>query len=279
MRTAAGVSAAWKVQCAACRATNDRSEERCTRCGKRLHLASPQAAPETYLLGEHPQFETIQGGGSGGASPTYQPSLFRDPATSKIVPIPTMAPVRGTADTAPRRSRSTHRSRLRAASEHQQVLAFPDAAETLAREESICCDAPVAAPVHRVAAAAVDAGLIGAALGLFLGVFLLAGGQIALTRSTMILFASAFGTVALFYKFLFCISGGDSPGMHFVGLRTIDFDGRKPKREQRFVRLFAGVMSFCAAGLGVLWALVDEENLTWHDHIAKTFPSPVEHLH
>ena len=27
-------------------------------------------------------------------------------------------------------------------------------------------------------------------------------------------------------------------------------------------------------GLGLVWALVDEENLTWHDHISKTFPTP-----
>jgi len=24
----------------------------------------------------------------------------------------------------------------------------------------------------------------------------------------------------------------------------------------------------------LVWALVDEENLTWHDHISKTFPTP-----
>jgi hypothetical protein len=26
--------------------------------------------------------------------------------------------------------------------------------------------------------------------------------------------------------------------------------------------------------LGMLWALVDEEALTWHDHMSKTFPTP-----
>ena len=29
------------------------------------------------------------------------------------------------------------------------------------------------------------------------------------------------------------------------------------------------------AGLGLLWALVDEESLTWQDHISHTFPTPI----
>jgi len=28
------------------------------------------------------------------------------------------------------------------------------------------------------------------------------------------------------------------------------------------------VLSMASAGLGLVWALVDEENLTWHDHIS-----------
>jgi len=32
-------------------------------------------------------------------------------------------------------------------------------------------------------------------------------------------------------------------------------------------------LSLCSLGLGLVWALVDEESLTWHDHISKTFPT------
>ena len=41
----------------------------------------------------------------------------------------------------------------------------------------------------------------------------------------------------------------------------------------RIVRQFAGILSLASAGVGLLWALVDEESLTWHDHISKTFPT------
>ena len=32
-------------------------------------------------------------------------------------------------------------------------------------------------------------------------------------------------------------------------------------------------LSFCAGGVGLLWALADEEKLAWHDHMSKTFPT------
>ena len=42
----------------------------------------------------------------------------------------------------------------------------------------------------------------------------------------------------------------------------------------RLFRVGAAGLSVLAAGLGILWALVDEESLTWHDHISKTYPTP-----
>ena len=48
-----------------------------------------------------------------------------------------------------------------------------------------------------------------------------------------------------------------------------------PTRTQRFYRTASGFLSLLAAGVGLLWGLVDEETLTWHDHISKTFPTPV----
>jgi len=58
-------------------------------------------------------------------------------------------------------------------------------------------------------------------------------------------------------------------------MRLVNFDGRPPNRAQRMRRMAAGVLSMLSAGLGLIWVLVDEENLAWHDHISKTFPTPV----
>jgi hypothetical protein len=38
--------------------------------------------------------------------------------------------------------------------------------------------------------------------------------------------------------------------------------------------MFGSFLSYTVGGLGLVWALVDEEQLAWHDHISKTFPTP-----
>jgi uncharacterized RDD family membrane protein YckC len=141
-------------------------------------------------------------------------------------------------------------------------------------EAVIYCDAPVALPVHRLMAAAVDGSMIAIAMALFTAIFYLSGGHIVESKQTAPLLAAVVGAVALFYRLLWCLADGDTPGMRFAGLRLVNFDGRRPDRDQRGVRQAAYLLSLLSAGLGLVWALVDEENLTWHDHISKTFPTP-----
>jgi uncharacterized RDD family membrane protein YckC len=78
----------------------------------------------------------------------------------------------------------------------------------------------------------------------------------------------------LLYKVMWCLADGDSPGMRWTHQRLVNFDGQRPDREQRLRRVASASLSLMAAGLGIVWALVDEESLTWHDHISKTFPTP-----
>jgi uncharacterized RDD family membrane protein YckC len=62
--------------------------------------------------------------------------------------------------------------------------------------------------------------------------------------------------------------------MAAVQLRLINFDGNRPSREERLLRVLVSIVSFASLGVGLLWCLFDEEKLTWHDHITKTFSSP-----
>jgi uncharacterized RDD family membrane protein YckC len=61
--------------------------------------------------------------------------------------------------------------------------------------------------------------------------------------------------------------------MQMAGLRLVDFDGNPPSQERRYQRVFGSVISLLAAGIGLVWALVDEDSLTWHDHMSNTFPT------
>jgi uncharacterized RDD family membrane protein YckC len=140
-------------------------------------------------------------------------------------------------------------------------------------EAVIYCDAPVALPAHRAIAAAFDAAMVVVAMGVFLAMFYLSGGAIAFTAQNLPFFLGVGVVIALFYRFLWCIANADTPGIRFAGLRLVDFEGRRPDRDQRGMRQAAGILSLLSAGLGLIWALVDEEKLTWHDHISKTFPT------
>jgi len=212
--------------------------------------------------------------------PAYQPSLFRDVLTgAKVVPIPTLAPMRQPGEVrkgAAQRAAGPRPARRVSVSLQTEMFEPGQASYGYASappDESIGCDAPVASPQHRLLAAAVDAAVVLIAVGLFLGMFLLCGGQMDLDRQMLTLLAGVAAVIGLFYHLLYCLAGGDTAGMRFAGLRLVDFDGRAPDREKRYVRQVAALLSLLSAGLGLVWALVDEENLTWHDHISKTFPT------
>jgi len=140
-------------------------------------------------------------------------------------------------------------------------------------EAVIYCDADVATTKHRAFAAAIDGGMIFVAFGLFLFAFHCMGGMFRLNRQTIPFFIGVFGTLAMFYGMLWIWSGRDTVGMRCTGLRLIDFDGFPANRRCRLVRSLGTWLSFCAGGIGLLWALADEEKLTWHDHMSKTFPT------
>jgi len=140
-------------------------------------------------------------------------------------------------------------------------------------EAVIYCDAAVASSKHRAIASAVDGGMIFIGFGAFLFTFHLMGGMFHLNRQTIPFFIGVFGTLALFYSLLWIWSGRETLGMRWTKLRLIDFDGFPAGRRERVLRIFGACLSFCAGGIGLLWALVDEEKLTWHDHISKTFPT------
>jgi uncharacterized RDD family membrane protein YckC len=219
-----------------------------------------------------------------GYQPGYQPSLFADSYGPKVIPlpVPTLTPFREPRrEAAPRSPRSATarpapaRRSQRLANDSQQTLDFfNDPPLDLQMETFIRCDATVAPPALRIMAALADAAMITLAASVFFGIFYLAGGDDAFTRENLPWFGAAIAVIGLFYRLLWCLANGDSPGLKFAGLQVVDFNGWRPDRRTRAIRQIASVLSLVSAGLGLIWAHVDEERLTWHDHISKTFPTP-----
>jgi uncharacterized RDD family membrane protein YckC len=248
------------------------------RAGREGQADARQSGDSFHGFGTIAGGSPDKGGPQGRApQPSYQQTLFREGGNQKVVAIPTMTPLRSPArEPLTRRAPRVQAPRLNRNGmlpRPQQDLPFGSEPEMAASGEVICCDVPVALPAHRSLAAAADASLVLIGTGMFTGVFMLSGGEVELTRQTIPFLLGVLAVLALFYRVLWCIADGDTPGMRFAGLRLVDFDGRRPTREMRALRQAAGLLSLISGGLGLVWALVDEESLTWHDHISKTFPT------
>lgn len=63
---------------------------------------------------------------------------------------------------------------------------------------------------------------------------------------------------------------GRTLGMQSWGLRIETFDGRRPGPRRATIRFFAAIVSWLPAGLGFWWQLLDQDGLTWHDHLSGT---------
>jgi uncharacterized RDD family membrane protein YckC len=109
---------------------------------------------------------------------------------------------------------------------------------------------------------------------MFFGIFAGWTQQADLGRTAGLIYAAAMALILLFYELLSCLWADRSPGTRMAGLHLLHFDGRRATRSQRLLRLAASCLSLLPLGIGFLWALLDEEHLTFHDHISETFSTP-----
>jgi uncharacterized RDD family membrane protein YckC len=139
------------------------------------------------------------------------------------------------------------------------------------RELSRRTDLAVAGFRFRAMAALFDAGFVFALAGVFL--FTIRMCLHTLPAGPVLYGCYAIGTllIAAAYKLLYCYFGQATLGQQGARLRIVSFDGHAPSRPQRIIRMLSGWVSLASAGMGVVWALFDQERLSWHDHISQTF--------
>jgi len=269
------------MHCLYCGHHNSEDEPRCQRCARRLQVGPARSAPAGYdganalAMAVAPARE--ERAPAIPASPernqvARQSKLFADPESGNLLQFPsTSKPV----EPKPRSRRQASQR-----SDSQAFLDFlppaPHAPRTLKTsvEAVIYCDAPVATPIHRAVGFALDFTVVMLAIGVFLLSFYACGGEFPKINIYVALgFGGAFLGIALFYGLLWVLTGSESAGARWTGLRFINFDGSPIDRRERAIRFAAACLSFFSVGLGVLWSPADEEGLTWHDHMSKTFPT------
>lgn len=133
----------------------------------------------------------------------------------------------------------------------------------------ISSDGAVAPVMKRSLSALLDATMISlCSAPLF--VILMAIDALGLDWDFRLLTSSSIACVAVAYGTFFALNDAPTPGMRWQELRIATFAGGDPTKKQRVLRLLGNALSW-TTGLGLLWALVDEEALTWADHISQTF--------
>jgi uncharacterized RDD family membrane protein YckC len=292
------------MNCQYCASWNAEDEHRCTRCGRRLKPTGTSAAgypasrsaPAFALAEPSAVVVKVEEPAPIRHAPIAQGLPFHELTGSKVIPFESFAahriepatfaaaaaPAPTTPSAAAPKPRASRPLPTLEKDDAQPgldlLLPSPQGPRTLKTqvEAVIYCDADVATPKHRVIAAAIDGGMIFIGFGLFLFAFHLMGGMFRFNRQTIPFFIGAFGTLAMFYGLLWIWADRQTVGMRWTGLRLIDFDGFPADRRARSLRAIGACLSFCAGGLGLLWALADEEKLAWHDHMSKTFPTVEE---
>jgi len=135
---------------------------------------------------------------------------------------------------------------------------------------------PVASIDDRRLAALIDFCCLLFAYGGFLMLFGSLGGQFTLSKLDAAVYATTFAIVYLQYFALFTIFGGTTPGMIMRGLQVVSFSGEPPTPRQMFLRGAGYMLSAGTFFLGFLWAMWDEDELTWHDRLSRTHLSAAQ---
>lgn len=273
------------MKCGSCGSDNSSEDLRCHLCGRRL--TGPLLVPDSYG-NTAPRLDTLEEHLATEDQRSRQPvqaRLFPVQEPKRVIPFESISPeaARVARSTQERNAKTRVRQRFSDRIglngddpiEIQKALEFPeDRFEPRAVEPVVYTSHPVAMPNHRAMAVAYDLAMISIGVGILTAIYYFGGVRFGSERLDVSTYAVVSLCVALLYKLLFALSGGDTPGMNAVHLRLLNFDGNRPSREERLLRVLVSVVSLASMGLGLLWCLFDEEKLTWHDHITKTFTSP-----
>jgi len=146
---------------------------------------------------------------------------------------------------------------------------IPEPAETAASVPSTIQPAPWS---RRSLAGIMDGALI-LAICLLVSLFFVLHAPVAATpRAAETALALMIVIVAGLYQGLFALMGLDTPGMYYAQLRLATLSDNKPTPAQMQRRVGSLILSVLPVGLGMTWALFDEDRLCWHDRLSGTYP-------
>ena len=151
----------------------------------------------------------------------------------------------------------------------QSELDFSISASERARPQTALV--PVASLARRRWAGLMDTLFLGLTCAGFLGLFRSLGGQIALDKTTAVIYLVILYLFYALYFSLFMTLAGATPGMQLMRLSVVRLDGSLPDTRQLVWRSFGYLLAGATLTLGFIWALWDDDRFTWQDRISQTY--------
>ena len=148
---------------------------------------------------------------------------------------------------------------------------------TQAAAERAVLGGSVQAPLHtapiedRLIAGLVDMSLVGLGFLLFVLLFAVSAGRLYADKSMLLAAGAALAGVYLAYQGMFMRYGTGTPGMRYAQVALCTFDDDNPTRKAMQARVAATLFAALPLGLGLVWALFDEDRLGWHDRMTRTY--------
>jgi uncharacterized RDD family membrane protein YckC len=131
---------------------------------------------------------------------------------------------------------------------------------------------PQTAPLSlRVMATTVDGSLVAAAFLAFAAVAARVANRIPTGIPAVIATASTLAVFYLVYQLLFFTFSDQTPGMRYARIGLCTLADENPTRSAMRRRVLAQIVAVCPFGLGILWALLDDDGLGWHDRISRMY--------
>lgn len=128
--------------------------------------------------------------------------------------------------------------------------------------------APIA---DRLMAALVDTALVLFAFLLFVLVFVACTPHPPVGKHAIVAAAATLVGFTLLYQWLFFTFAETTPGMRYARIALCTFDDENPDRKSLQRRVGACCLAALPLGLGLLWALLDNDRLGWHDRMTRTY--------
>jgi uncharacterized RDD family membrane protein YckC len=159
----------------------------------------------------------------------------------------------------------------------QQMELLPSFADIQLEPEEAHVDSdfdviPRPAPMsQRFVSGLIDAGIVFIATGVFALTFLELAEEMPQSRIMLVCLLAASGIFWLAFQYIFLTYRRATPGMNMAQLELCTFAGTATSMFDRQTRALASALSGFSIGLGYAWALVDEDQLGWHDRISQTY--------